>query len=157
MVLSWLISIALVVISVVVHYEALRLLAVHVEELKLPFRVRLRMVLVMLAIIVTHVLEILLFALGLFLAARFVGVGDLAGQVEPDMFHDYFYFSLVSYTTLGLGDIYPTGGLQIITGVESLIGLLMITWSASFTFLYMEKFWRLGHGRGGEANCDSLD
>ena len=150
MVLAWLISLALVVISVIVHYEALRLLAAHVEELKLPFRVRLRMALVMLAIIATHVLEILLFALGLYLAARFVGFGDLAGQVGPNTFHEHLYFSLVSYTTLGLGDIYPTGGLQIITGVESLIGLLMITWSASFTFLYMEKFWRLGHGRGGE-------
>ncbi len=152
MVLSWLISLALVLMTVVVHYEALRLLAAHVEELKLPFRVRLRMALVMLAIIVTHFLEILLFALGLYLAARVIGVGALAGQVEASTFHEYLYFSLVSYTTLGLGDIYPTGGLQIITGVESLIGLLMITWSASFTFLYMEKFWRLGHGRPGETN-----
>ena len=152
MVLSWLISLALVVISVVVHYEALRLLAVHVEELKLPLRVRLRMALVMLAIIVTHVLEILLFALGLYLAARVVGVGDLAGQVDTGTFHDFLYFSLVSYTTLGFGDIYPTAGLRVITGVEALTGLLMITWSASFTFLYMQKFWRLGHGRGGEAN-----
>ncbi len=152
MVFSWLISLALVFMSVVVHYEALRLLAAHVEELKLPFRVRLRMALVMLAIIVTHMLEILLFAVALYLAARFIGIGALAGQVDPGTFHEYLYFSLVSYTTLGLGDIYPTGGLQIITGVESLIGLLMITWSASFTFLYMEKFWRLGHGRGGETN-----
>ena len=150
MVLPWLISLTLVVISVVIHYEALRLLAIHVEDLKLPLRVRLRMALVMLAIIVTHVLEILVFALGLYLAARVVGVGNLAGQIENDTFHDYLYFSLVSYTTLGFGDIYPTAGLRIITGVEALTGLLMITWSASFTFLYMEKFWRLGHGRGGE-------
>lgn len=150
MVLPWLISLTLVVISVVIHYEALRLLAIHVEDLKLPFRVRLRMALVMLAIVVTHVLEILVFALGLYLAVRVVGVGDLAGQVENGTFHDYLYFSLVSYTTLGFGDIYPTAGLRIITGVEALTGLLMITWSASFTFLYMEKFWRLGHGRGGE-------
>ncbi len=152
MVVSWLISLALVFTSVFVHYEALRLLAAHVEELKLPFRVRLRMALVMLAIIATHVLEILLFALALYMAARFIGVGALAGQTGSGTFHEYLYFSLVSYTTLGLGDIYPTGGLQIITGVESLIGLLMITWSASFTFLYMERFWRLGHGRGGETN-----
>ena len=152
MVFAWLISLALVFMSVIVHYEALRLLAAHVEELKLPFRVRLRMALVMLAIIVTHFLEILLFAIGLYLAARVMGIGVLAGQVESSTFHEYLYFSLVSYTTLGLGDIYPTGGLQIITGVESLIGLLMITWSASFTFLYMEKFWRLGHGRAGETN-----
>jgi len=149
MVIPWLITLILVVTTVVIHYEAPRLLAVHVAELQVPFRIRLRMALVMLAIIATHVLEVLLFALGLFLAARFVGVGDLAGQVHVGTFRDFLYFSFASYTTLGYGDIYPTGGLRIISGVEALIGLLMITWSASFTFLYMEKFWRLG--RQGEA------
>ena len=58
---------------------------------------------------------------------------------------------------LGIGSEFVGGiyGLRsdyaIITGIEALTGLLMITWSASFTFLYMEKFWRLGHGAGGAA------
>jgi len=28
------------------------------------------------------------------------------------------------------------------TGTESLIGFLLITWSASFTFFEMERYWR---------------
>jgi potassium channel LctB len=39
----------------------------------------------------------------------------------------------VSYTSLGLGDVYPGGSLRLITGVEALNGLLMIARSGSFT------------------------
>ncbi len=151
MVMPWLITLVLVVVTVVIHYEALRLLAAHVEELQPPIRVRFRMAVVMLAIIVTHVVEIVLFGIGMFLAVEVAGVGTLAGQVDGGAFGDFLYFSMASYTTLGFGDIYPLAGMRIIAGVEALTGLLMITWSASFTFLYMEKFWRLGRDHVGEA------
>lgn len=148
---AWLIVIALVVITVIIHYEALRLLSGHLDALQLPFRVRTRMVLVMLAIFCTHIIEVLIFAAGYFFAAHGLGLGTLAGEAEAS-FRDFVYYSLVSYTSLGLGDIFPTGGLRLITGIEALVGLLMITWSASFTFLYMQRFWRLRrNGRAGES------
>jgi hypothetical protein len=145
MIITWSITSILVVVTVIIHYEILRLLALHVEELTLPLRVRLRMALVMLAIIVTHIVEVIVFAVGMYIGAHLAGIGSLGGMVDPDSFRDFLYFSLVSYTTLGFGEIYPTHGLRLMSGVEALTGLLMITWSASFTFLYMEKFWRLGH------------
>lgn len=52
-----------------------------------------------------------------------------------------FNFSAETYTTIGLGDIYPLGPLRLITGIEALNGLLLIGWSASFTYLAMQKFW----------------
>ena len=71
--------------------------------------------------------------------ADIVDVGDnLSGG-----FLDYLYFSTVSYTSLGLGDLYPVGPVRLLTGIESLNGLLLIAWSASFTYLVMEKRWRL--------------
>ena len=57
MVMPWLITLVLVVVTVVIHYEALRLLAAHVEKLQPPIRVRFRMAVVMLAIVVTHIVE----------------------------------------------------------------------------------------------------
>jgi hypothetical protein len=48
----------------------------------------------------------------------------------------------VCYTTLGLGDVVPTGAVRFLAGVEALSGFVLITWSASFTFLEMERFWR---------------
>lgn len=48
---------------------------------------------------------------------------------------DYFYFSLVNYTSLGLGAIYPDGHLRFVSGVEALNGFLLISCSASFIYL----------------------
>jgi hypothetical protein len=53
----------------------------------------------------------------------------------------FLYFSSETYTTLGFGDIYPTGALRMICGIESLIGLLMVSWTASFTYLEMRRYW----------------
>jgi hypothetical protein len=54
---------------------------------------------------------------------------------------DYFYLSITTFTTLGIGDVHPRGALRTIAGVESLNGLVLIGWSASFTYLSMEQFW----------------
>ena len=151
MVLAWAFAIVLVVLTVVIHYEALRLLWGHLEALQLPFRIRLRMAVVMLAIFVIHIAEMVLFAAGMYVATHVFGIGSLSGEVVGT-FRDFLYFSVVSYTTLGLGDIFPQGALRLITGIEALIGLLMITWSASFTYLYMERFWRLGQGSPDDRN-----
>ena len=54
---------------------------------------------------------------------------------------DYFYFSVVSYTSLGLGDIFPTDHLRLLTGVEALTGLLLIAWSGAYLFAMMNRLW----------------
>jgi len=53
----------------------------------------------------------------------------------------YLYYSGVIYTTLGLGDIHPEGHIRFITAMEALNGFLLITWSASFTFVAMGRLW----------------
>jgi hypothetical protein len=35
----------------------------------------------------------------------------------------------------------PDGVLRLLAGVEALNGLLLIGWSASYTYLAMERFW----------------
>ena len=57
-------------------------------------------------------------------------------------FLDSVYFSAVCYTTLGLGDIVPSGAIRFLVGTEALTGFVLITWSASFTFVEMQRFWR---------------
>jgi hypothetical protein len=54
------------------------------------------------------------------------------------------YFSATVYSILGFGDIIPGGPLRLLVGIESVTGLLMITWSASFTYLEMVQYWRKG-------------
>jgi len=51
------------------------------------------------------------------------------------------YFSFTVYTTVGFGDIYPQGELRFLTGIESLTGLVLITWTASFLYVKMTRYW----------------
>ena len=59
-------------------------------------------------------------------------------------FLDYLYFSSVTYTSLGLGDVFPVGHLRFLTGVEALNGLVLIAWTGAFTYLAMGKMWPWG-------------
>ena len=56
-------------------------------------------------------------------------------------FLDFVYFSAITYTTVGFGDYVPTGPIRFLAGTEALTGFLLITWSASFTFLEMQRYW----------------
>ena len=85
-----------------------------------------------------HVIEIWLYALA-YVACGWLDIGILHGATT---LLDYVYYSAVVYTTLGFGDIIPLGPAKILTAMESLIGLGFITWSASFTFLEMQRYWR---------------
>ncbi len=51
---------------------------------------------------------------------------------------DSVYYSAMVYTTVGFGDMVPSGGLRLITATEALVGLSLITWSASFTYFQMQ-------------------
>jgi len=79
-------------------------------------------------------------------AGRFA-IGSIQGDPSPD-FETYLYLSFSTYTSLGIGDIYPTNELRLLCGVEALVGLLMIGWSASYIFLEMRRSLLAGSDRG---------
>ena len=89
-----------------------------------------------------HLIEVLLFGIGLSIL-DYGGMGSLQGAIVggPCWFVDHFYFSIAAYTTLGLGDIVPSGDIRLVAGVEALNGLVLVAWSASFTYLVMERLW----------------
>lgn len=97
---------------------------------------------------ISHLLQILAYAYVYF---RMVHAAQGWGTIYGDghlSFADAFYFSITSYTTLGIGDLFPKGPIRLISGIEALNGLVMVTWTASFTYIVMEKFWHL-HARPG--------
>ena len=71
------------------------------------------------------------------------GLGNFGGHFA-DTLPTFLYFSAETYTSLGFGDIFPIGPLRIVCGIETLNGLLLIGWSASFTYVFMEHFWQIG-------------
>jgi hypothetical protein len=90
---------------------------------------------------VAHTIEVWLYALAYLLIDR-AGIGSLQGQVD-ESFADFLYFSATSYSTLGFGDVYPTGALRLISGIEGINGLFLIAWSTSFTYFVMDRLWPL--------------
>jgi hypothetical protein len=136
--ISVIISLILVTATVLLHYELLQFAAGLPNRLTSPKRSR---VLIVLAVVLTaHVLEAGLYALAYYLMQTHLGLGALSGHIEGGTL-DYFYFSIATYTTLGMGDLHPVGVLRLVAGIESLNGLVLIGWSASFTYLTMEEFW----------------
>lgn len=67
--------------------------------------------------------------------------GYLDGNFDGSLL-DCAYFSFTSYTTLGFGDITPHGAIRFFPWIESLTSLVLITWTASFLFLEMQRYWK---------------
>ncbi|MBG59758.1 MAG: hypothetical protein CMJ16_04800 [Peredibacter sp.] len=93
----------------------------------------LRSVAVLLLLFAVHIVEILWFTGGLYFADVNLGLGGFSSKFD-NTFQDYFYFSTVSYSTLGLSSFNPQGHLKVMTGLESLTGFIMLTWSATFFY-----------------------
>ncbi len=135
----------LIILCVLVHYEILLLLSNKVKKLKLIPK-RTRVVVMMLGMFVAHSIHVWLFGITYYIVANWSASGTfLTAFSEPHhmTLMDGVYYSIVTYTSLGFGDIIPQDASRLITGVETLLGLLMIAWSASFTYLEMEKNWRV--------------
>ncbi len=128
-----LVSLAIVIGCVLLHYEALSVLTGVLKRIRI--RPRPRILVMILSILAIHVVEIWVFGIGYWGLIKLVAV-------HPIGLLDAVYYSAVSYTTLGLGDVAPMGNIRFLTGLESLSGFVLIGWSVSFTYLEMDRFWR---------------
>jgi hypothetical protein len=144
-------TIATVMAVVLIHYEGLFALSrwlasvgEHPRRRKVLYGVTF--------IVVLHLLEILVFGLVLWGLVHVPNAGAVVGQYPshlaqvghvPLHLFDAVYLSAMSYTTVGFGDVVPIGPIRLLTGTEALLGLVLIGWSASFTYLEMERYWRV--------------
>ncbi|WP_460231278.1 ion channel [Aurantivibrio plasticivorans] len=139
MTIIFIFSLAIIMIAVLIHYEVLSLLSRALPRFNCQ-----RRILVLIGVIgalIAHVLEVILFGLTYYVLIRWWDVGTLAGNLDGTVF-DCVYFSFTTFTTLGFGDIEPDGYIRMLVGLEALTGLVLITWSASFMFIEMQKFWQ---------------
>ncbi|EKF74306.1 hypothetical protein A11A3_08905 [Alcanivorax hongdengensis A-11-3] len=132
-----LVSLVMVLTTVTLHYVTLAGLSDLLAKLR---HVRGQILLVMMVVFLVHMVEVTLYGLVYWAMDRSDVAMAIGGNVSGD-FLDHLYFSLACYTSLGLGDLFPIGALRLIAGVEALNGLIMITWSASFAFLVMQRRW----------------
>ena len=128
-------AVVLVAVCVTIHYETLRWLSDIAHQ---PGRHRWLVLISMYGALTAHIVEIWVFAGGYWLAEQ-LGLGTIDTMKDP---FDYIYYSSMVYTTVGFGDLIPSAEMRMLTSAEALAGLALITWSASFTYLQMQRLWR---------------
>jgi hypothetical protein len=134
------VCLVLVALTVGLHYEALERFNDWLPRLRLPKRARI--LFLMVGLLLVHTAEIWIFGVALFEVARWPQLGRVLGVDELRLL-DAVYLSTATYTTVGYGDLTPQGPLRLLLGIESLSGFLLVTWSASFTYLEMQRNWRV--------------
>ena len=86
-----------------------------------------------LVVVALHTLEIIIWAWA-YLAI--VPLDELAS------FEEAVYFSFVTFTTLGYGDITLTEGYRLLSGIEALNGLILVGWTTAMIFSVVQHVWR---------------
>jgi hypothetical protein len=128
----------LVTAAVLIHYEMLYRLATLMPEK--ADKHRYHVLVGVLGSLCAHAIEVWLFAFGYYFMVNSGVFGALQGNFNNTLL-DCSYFSFTTYSTLGVGDIEPMGHIRFLVGLESLTGFVLITWTASFIFVEMQKFW----------------
>ncbi|MGR3433480.1 MAG: ion channel [Shimia sp.] len=137
MTIAILLSALLLATCTATHYGALRAVANRIGPSCIPGRALFYAVA---GIALAHVLEAGLYAGGFWFAVHVADIGTLepsANDAAPPGWMDYFYFSLVNFTTLGRGDLVPQAHLRFMTAMEAFHGFLLITASGSFVLQVM--------------------
>lgn len=128
----------MVFMSAAIFYEITAIALKIITKFKL--RERILMIFLVMAIFCAHTISVWIYALCYWIMENIFAFQELKGVTEHH-FLDYVYFSAISYSSLGFGDIYPVGGMKFIASVEVLNGLIMIGWSVMLTYFSIQKLW----------------
>lgn len=66
----------------------------------------------------------------------------LTGIEQLGTMEEALYFSMVTFSSLGYGDIVLETPYRILSGLEAMNGCLIVGWSAAFFFAVLERTWR---------------
>jgi hypothetical protein len=154
--LMMVLSAVLVVACILVHYEIMRLTADYLLPRVAIVPRRAHVVLGICACFVAHTLEVWLFA-GLYWVLAVETTSGFSDEGRR-AFLDYLYFSTETYTSLGFSDSRQlSNDLRLLAGIEAMIGLVLIAWTASFNYFMFEHYWVLHPGRRRHRAEDRLE
>ena len=94
-------------------------------------------------LLLLHVVEVMVWAIAYRL---------LLPVEQIDTFEKAAYFSVVTFTTLGYGDItLVEHDWRLLSGIEALNGILLVGWTTALLFLVVQRSWMIkGGGHGGK-------
>jgi voltage-gated potassium channel Kch len=80
-----------------------------------------------------HVIQIIMWA---------VTYRALVPPAELATLETAIYFSFVTFTTLGYGDITLSEGWRLLSGIEAMNGILLVGWSTAVLFAVVQRMWQ---------------
>lgn len=83
-------------------------------------------------LITLHIIEIFVWALAYIL---------ILPDGELQSLESAFYFSAVTFTTLGYGDITLSSDWRLLSGLQAIDGILLIGWTTAFLFAVLQRAW----------------
>jgi hypothetical protein len=86
-----------------------------------------------LVVFALHTLEIIVWAIAY---QALVPINELAS------FEEAAYFSFVTFTTLGYGDVTLSQGYRLLSGIEALNGIILVGWTTAMIFSVVQHIWR---------------
>ena len=98
------------------------------------------MMFLVVAVFSAHTVAVWIYGTVYWVMVHTFGAEPLSG-IAHDNFFGYIYFSAATYSSLGIGDVFPHGAMQFITGVQVLNGLVLIGWSVTVTYFAVQKLW----------------
>lgn len=134
------VTVVTVALATLVHYEGLVLMSRWLYQRKQGERRR-KVLYGIFGVLALHVAEIWIFGAAVWGLLQFENTGSVAGAHGLGIL-DAVYMAAVTYTTVGFGDLAPVGPIRFLAGTMALTGFVLITWSASFTYLEMTRDWR---------------
>ncbi|MBS0631312.1 MAG: potassium transporter Kef [Verrucomicrobia bacterium] len=129
----------LVITTVLTHFRVINALMPWL--LRRPPKAHSNLLIIVFGMILAHLLEILIYSAGYYVGENTLHLGGFSG-VRSFVPIDYFTLSAETFTTAGIGDVYATGSLRIVAGIEAINGLILIAWSGSCTYFVADRLWR---------------
>ena len=93
----------------------------------------LSLVIALFSLLALHTLEILLWA------GVYWWLPQVTGLESPE---EAIYFSMVTFTTLGFGDVTLQPESRLLSGIEAMSGILLFGWSTALFFSVVQHCWK---------------
>ena len=131
-----LLTAGVLLLTVLTHYEGIRLLNRFAHGPRRGNRM-------MLATVCAGLIGVHLFEIGCYAAVFALGAGPLGlGEIQaarPLDPADYFHYAAEAYASLGSADMTATGDLRLIASISPLNGILLLAWSGAFLFSLFDE------------------
>jgi voltage-gated potassium channel len=72
---------------------------------------------------------------------------QLPAQAGLKTLHEAIYFSMVTFTTLGYGDITLSTDWQLLAGVEGMVGIVVFGLTTALLFAVIQKSWHVSKAK----------